>query len=371
MTNKDLITYILFLGFFVSPLIMYFFSDNREMHIVLNRLSQICGLSMFIYYGLINKKVRFLINLKNLDSAFLVIILSILCGNAIHYIRYQEISWFVVYSIGGVGIAYYFIDKKPIKTVKVLTAVVIFIFIVLMVNGVSARYWGKGSENMASVLTITMFIYYYISDFLIHKQVKIYPVIILVMVNIYIGSRSGIAISLLCMLLILYLGNVITKRFIVSYFAILTVIVYREKFGEMLFDNYLYELLNRTISDDIRVMVAQSYLDSINLDTFLFGQPYFGDHIFYNLYGLSSHNSYLSLHSSLGIFSLVIILLLLFLIIKRSNGLSIYKVLLITVLSRAISDTVLFVSNGMNTALVFLLVLLIQQSIKVSENEFH
>lgn len=222
------------------------------------------------------------------------------------------------------------------------TYVAIMIFINLFLGLSLDKVFMTGSRNLVSFVAIVVLIYYYANSFKNGENLSIIPAIVLVLFAIIAQGRSGILVSALALLGILYFR--LTSKFFTSLYYIvvlLLVVLFIVDQFQLFFTERLSYLVENKFESDSRVFLFNEYLHNIDIYTFLFGVR--NDIYPFDQFNNNFHNAFLLAHSSFGISFIIIPIYAGIVIITRKNFL--FNYLLVVLALRALTDIVFFVNS--------------------------
>lgn len=202
------------------------------------------------------------------------------------------------------------------------------------------------SRNHISILLIYLVTLLYI--FLVKNEFKLWlwPSIITFVLSFLAIGRAGI-ISALILVVCLFLFklvfklNNVRKTLTVILLSCATIVVIYVNIDDLLLFAYNdLRIAEMKYSEDIRLLITQNYISSVdNLEKLLFGFPYEQQTAFYGNHTL--HNSYLKAHFRYGVYSILILFLIILALVKGIKELNIYVIFLIVICIRGITDTIL------------------------------
>jgi len=270
----------------------------------------------------------------------------------------------IIYPISFISVSLLTILSKPKLNIFIFLSFLVFLlFFYYALTGVDISLWVKGSSNYVSVLVL------YISfvPLLIHKINKggvnlilniIFPMLALSFSIIAIG-RSGIIVSTIFFLgnLTLYVRNHKHKFMILSIFIIFFAFSFSKlySFIDFITNDYLFKLINKGATSEVRKDIVDYYFSKINFRTLLFSID--------NLdldkqMGVTLHNSYLSWHYKYGFFSFVIFYMTILTFFKSLKTDKVLSIILIVILIRSFTDLILL-TEGILFGFPFILALLL------------
>ncbi len=372
MRNKPIIN-ILILIFFAGILLKYFVPPSIVLPLTFQRLSQIAGVLLFIQQ--INE-------IQSADGSFFlnpkykmlnIILGSMLLGTTVHFIYYSELSLSIAYGFTGAGVSLILVRRSTYqKYIRFMMIAVFIIFVYLLLTNVPARDWGKGSENHVSVIVLFLVLIYLTVQQIDGKQPSPFWATLGFLFCLYAQGRGGILAMLILLSGILIIRY--TKRITSFGIALLTgTILYLVFFNKAknLLDPLLNRIFDRPLLEDPRMILNLMYIDRLDREKIIFGSQGFGTEFSFNLLGLSTHNSFLSMHATYGIFLLPIFSVLIWLTFNNWSRNSYMALFLITILLRSISDTIIFTSGiELTTVLILIVIILDRKSHKIDITQY-
>ena len=274
-----------------------------------------------------------------------------------HYIYYGEFSTSIAYPLAGAGIALVMIYRLDTSTIlRYLLIITILYFGYLILMNVGARSWGKGSENHVSVFILTMTIIYYLSQIIAKKNINPIFAFIALIIAIYAQGRGGILSTGILFFGVLFIKY--TNRIV--YFVVLMFMCYigyylLQNQVEYLFNVIFLSIFDRPILEDPRMVLNAMYLERLNLNTLIFGSKGYGSIFSYNVLGLTTHNSYISIHATYGIFIIPIMCLFGLSMFRNWNRNNYLIIITIAILIRSFTDSILITSGIEFTTLLMII----------------
>lgn len=360
----NIISSILFNIYFSFCLYYYLGNISENSIIIIMRIIQITGaLLFFLEFKLLQVKKH--INRIQSISIYILILLfgSILSG----LYNSNNMNFLIIFNIiGFYGVALYFVRKKKdlfiIKFFLFASTILFFYYFSLFIH---PSQWVTHSQNHVSVVIIFLASIYYLNK--INQGItslSYLPALVACLVSIFSYGRSGIISSLMILL-----GLVVYRTFlkvsimnIIMFLAFIIII-------SLVVDYYFFYInlaINRFyvegVTSPARLYIFNEWLEEIlNSPSIFFGT----DLAHIKIYdSLSSHNSFLALHSRFGFASLVIILnIVSIMIIGLKNNVFIF-VLLVAVLIRSFTDNIL-ISSGFLFGMLFYCIVLVSDNLKI------
>ena len=211
--------------------------------------------------------------------------------------------------IGFYGAGLYFSRvKENLVIIKILLVSITIIFCFYFVNTIPQTHWVTHSQNHISVIIIFLTGMYYLNILNIgEKSLPIYPAIVAFSISVMAIGRSGILVSPLFFLGLILAhakkGYIIKTIFLISFVLIVAWYLFESN------NLYRYIIFNRFydvgIDSEARTMIIDYWKNNVMyVKSFLFGVDLTS---LKKIYQLSSHNSFISIHSRFGIGSIIIV----------------------------------------------------------------
>lgn len=317
---------------FTNRLFNYIDSTNYISYIILAG----CGNIILFYYLINNKvsKIELLLILICISASILKVLITgdIVNGKTLFLMSTN------------IGIAMQLIRSK--KFDKYISAICVLVFIFYsfyMLTGTNAKLVHENmSKNHISVNVIfaTSLLLIIVNKNTLKVYLNIIISFIALLFAIWSTGRGGIiSIGIMFILISLlsykYLKKVY-KIIIIGGFILVGIrILMNENIRIMLFSVFY----KKSFFSDIRFIMIQSYLDKLNIFNLFKGLNI--TQILQNNMLENIHNSYFSIHTNYGLFGLIIIFIYGIALLKSLKYNKIYFILLLTILLRAWSDTIL------------------------------
>lgn len=217
------------------------------------------------------------------------------------------------------------------------------------------------SENYVSIILIMNIVTIYIVKFRQKEKIPLLPAFLGFFISILAIGRSGIITTLLILLLVIWFNWKTLSRFKKNFYILIVLlplivlVTLNWDLINLIFNNMsvFEKFSNRGIDSPSRDIIKRTYLANINVTTFFTGYNYTNNYWFQH-YGLNPHNSYIRLHYFSGFAFFIIMPILLISIFKLAKKHLFLGGLLLVVLLRSYTDSVLFL-----TLFDYVLVLLI------------
>jgi ABC-type multidrug transport system fused ATPase/permease subunit len=200
-----------------------------------------------------------------------------------------------------------------------------------------------GSRNTVTIVLFMNIALLHFIEYINENHISLFPVIPFVYISIVVMGRTGIICSLIYIFYILYyITKKISLRILIIMVLLLYTIIFYDKI-ELIFITYFNNIINKGINytEDPRMDMLTRYLENIDLITFFIGYDIRIDTLF-RTYNGNPHNSFINLHTRIGILSLPFVLLIIFKLLKFIRTNFFFVVLLSLILIRAWIDTMFF-----------------------------
>lgn len=232
------------------------------------------------------------------------------------------VSWYnLLYALAGMLGAYFYINSKK----GILYSKISFFMYVVFLSFFIFKYGADGeaynnilegsSRNYLSAISIFLTINIYVQLIFREKEILIYPAIINLILCLMLFGRSGIIISSVVFLFVLYLRNI--KFFLFSLFLIFVFFILYLS----VFLMYLDERTNFAIGfeSDRSIFLKEYMLNIFNGSDFLTGRKISECCSYIASFSGNPHNSFIMGHLRYGLIHTVFsILLILFVLLKRN-----------------------------------------------------
>ena len=291
---------------------------------------------------------------------FGTLILGILLNNLI-VLRDFDGLFKIIDVIGQAGIAILLMNQiLSLKNVKFIYFLfLIFYLFHILIGSDPNNIYVHGSRNLTSVIMIFMTILYLIFYYEEYHKITFYPLIINIIICVWAIGRSGVLISIVLFIGVLFFQVLKEKRNInFKMRKIFKNKLYRF-FGWSIVSLFIFILISSlsnflslltkyrfsfsSIIHEKRFNYISSYLYSLDVKSVFFG---FNVYESYELFKISNlHNSYLNAHMRMGIMFIIAILFILKMLLKGIKINFLYSLFLGTILLRGFTDTILFVGN--------------------------
>lgn len=201
----------------------------------------------------------------------------------------------------------------------------------------------ESSRNMVGWFGLALCLLYYSYSIVKGSKIEMLSVILTLFLMLLLGGRSSIVVSFVLLLLVFFI-YIRPKKSILK-FGILILIplfsIWLYSRYQAFFDEGLYRLENKRFESDERELLFFSYIEQLNFETFIMGVSS-NSYPFY-LWNNNFHNSFLLGHSIFGVFFLFFLCYLFYLMVVRPKSLIVVKFLILVLLLRSVTDTIMFV----------------------------
>ena len=219
-------------------------------------------------------------------------------------------------------------------------------FLYHMVHGSDvALIFGTSSRNAISFIMITACVLLYVSLYESHKNIPVFPAFITLFFSIWAIGRSGIVSSAILFLGVLILGfhRIRFKLCLLTVCLLVAVGSRLQEVVSFLMDMsvFFYRFERAGLYSVERAEVIKHYLSLIDAKMMLFGYAVREDPFMaalnYNL-----HNSFLSLHSQIGIASVAIVFVILLGLTRALINNKLYALCILVISVRIFTDDTMF-----------------------------
>lgn len=334
LTKIYFLTYILFglYGSFVrSEVFMFFAAAIGTIPVVILICQSLIGVAISSA-----SRVLLLIGFINLVGFSL---------SSLYYLKFDY--GFFAFLIAGIGIAHIFMTKKiPHWMVKFIFFISAIYFILFMITGQTATIamdiGGASSRNGVSVIMVNLCVLLYASAQMKGYKITILPAFITFVISAWSLGRSGFIASGFILLYVLYknldskFSGVLKVLIILSLLVLILTIINLPSFYEYI--ERLSDFEGQEIM--LRINFLEDYFSMINSETLLFG-IYLKDQFIFDITS-NPHNSFVHMHSLIGIFSIFFFVIIAVAITRAFFVNRIYAFLLIALLFRGSTDSIYF-----------------------------
>jgi len=354
---------VLFNTYF-SFCIYYYLGNLLENDIVIiTRIIQIVGVFLFITEILTLHLIK---NYKNIQAISINLLILFFGATLAGVYQNKLFNNLIIFNIiGFYGMALFLArqtkDLLIIKLSLLLTTLVFFYYFSL---SIPPSQWATHSQNHISVVIIFISIFYYLNKINQKEYTLSYvPALIACLVSLFSFGRSGIISSLVILLGLIYHKSVVSFSFknifysSVLIFSIILVVNYYSIYFNLAINRFYTEGLESYS----RIYIIYYWLNEIkHLPSLFFGVDLLPLMTYEDL---SSHNSYLSIHSRFGLSILVIILSIINIIRDGVKNNIFIVFILIAILIRSFTDNIL-ISSGFLFGTLFFTCLVVSESFK-------
>jgi hypothetical protein len=281
---------------------------------------------------------------------WLILLLLICCIQLISGI----LNYYIIYLISSASFAYFIIDSK-FKTRLIyipFIAISIYVFISFITGKDLNEIFPDTSRNYISVILLTNISTAYLVDWRQNKTINIWFALITLVLSILAIGRSGILVSLFLLvgaLILRYKEFSSKKKTIVSFALIIPLIVFLfinwNRVVEIYFSiDYFNRLTALGFKDNARELLRNSYFENLNIFTILFGYNYSNNAVFL-MWNKNPHNSFIELHHKVGFLFFPIVAILFYTLIKFFKTNKVYFIITASILIRAFTDRVFFLTH--------------------------
>lgn len=302
-----------------------------------------------------------------IKSKWFIYFFLLFIGVALVQLTSGTFTPFIIYLLAAPVMAHFFLHNEfYTKGIKLsFYAIVAYMVLHFLLTGSLIDVFSQMSANYVSVVLIMNAAVLAIVQYRQGERVHILPGVFTLILSILALGRSGIGCSLIFLTAILYLNWSTLAKF-KKYLILFSFIVPFMGYIFIQGDSLLYSLENisffkkfseRGLDSPARDILMREYLSYLERDEFLIYIGYnYSDNPWFKHYGLNPHNSYIRLHHYFGIFFFLIVAGLLFSLLKLLFTNRFYAFILLAILVRAYTDTVIFLSlyDFLMIALVFL-----------------
>ncbi|MFW5794634.1 MAG: hypothetical protein ACOCV1_04030 [Bacillota bacterium] len=219
-------------------------------------------------------------------------------------------------------------------------------------SGVNPNYmFIQASRNWVSMLLIPIVSLLYYFNYEKRRKIPLLPIIIVLILSIWARGRSGILSAGILFFGIIYQkfqDTKLKKIFITLFILTITSFLLYPLINEKVVESYnLISFFNKFqqqgLSDSYRSKLIQEYINNLNnIKNFLFGYNYTYNELFIS-WKLNPHNSFIRMHSYLGLASILFILIVFYVLIYYFMSNKLYFFILLAFTFRAFTDNFLFV----------------------------
>lgn len=290
-----LLSIYMFLSFY-----SLFADENIRLYVMV--LISLYGLIVAIFS--ITNKFIIQINGSYLQIIFTIVLIYI----AIQLIHLRT-PFSVIFTISSCFMSYMIIQiKLNVKLFYANFIIITLSFLSFFIKGIDPNEVFNGtSRNIISVVMLMNVALISLIEYKNGKQLSIWPSFIGMLFSIWAIGRSGIACSIILFLVVIYYRywdasswkrflSFLKYIFVIGIIFLLIIIEFNIDFLNLFLR---FEIQGFVYGDDGRAEIMEAYLSNIDLFSFLFGYDYLNDPFIMKWGNL--HNSFLSLHSIMGI----------------------------------------------------------------------
>ena len=197
---------------------------------------------------------------------------------------------------------------------------------------------------MLSVLGIFMAVTINLIEIVQKKTPSLLPSLIALSISIFGISRSGLITSLIYFVsfyLLLYWTKDIKYKMIFAFLMAVLIYFTFQNLDFIRTMDFYTKLEKAELGLSGRDLLWNEYLQNINFTTFLLGYDYTKNALI-SSFNNNPHNSWISFHASMGVFSIYIMLTLLLSLFHFFHKNKFIFILLLAVILRSLTDTFLF-----------------------------
>lgn len=317
-------------------------------------------LSLYMGTGVTNNKITF----KIPNRVFWIMLTIFTISVAVQLIN-LTLTPFVIYYLSTPLVAY-FIYRKEFNS-KLISipfyGFSLYSAIYFLMHRSLLGIMGEVSENYVSVVLIMNIAIIYLIKIRQKEKLSIFPAALALFIAILAIGRSGIITTLFILLLVLWVrwrNQRVTKQILYAALILIpmiSVVILKWELIETTF--YQMEVFEKFTKDGVsspsRDIIKRAYLSNIDAVTFFTGYDYRENHWFQH-YGLNPHNSYIKLHHYSGVAFFIVLPLIFIGLAKLVRKNIFFSGLLVAILLRSWTDSVLFLTLFDFVPIVLLLI---------------
>lgn len=334
------------------------------------RIAQFAGLILFILscHELFELSKTKMVEYRTstFSLLFLILIMSvILCKIANRNFHVYDLIYPLVYFGCCINLVK---NKHPTNIFKILFYLISIFLIYKAIFVSNPNYWIRGSANQVSALMLPSCILLYIDNYRTGKTIGFMPAILTFIISVMCHGTGGIISAFILLLGVSY-TRFINSNFIIksSYFFVLiilcTILVYLFSVVFPFFREFMQTFVSLNSGTEPRLGVILYYFETMSTFEYMFGNPN-ALNLYFKMYNLTSHNSFLSIHSILGIGIILAFVIILKAILHFLYNKHYFLVFLLLVLFlRASTDDLLYSGHLFFTIPSFYIVALCGNSI--------
>lgn len=350
-----LYSYRLWNNFYSLSIFLYLVSGIVGLYLnnpYLSAFAASIGLIYFLYIFLEILQKGFPNNhsFKILTTFFIFYVLGIFLSNIYHE---KFDNGFFLYAITSVSMSYILISKNiSSKAILLPLWILVAYFLFLMITGINPNFAlgdSSSSRNGISVILINITVLSILIDYKNKKIPSLALPLFVFLICVWTLSRAGI----LCSFIVLYSSfhlrfkskNTVSEKFkffLKSVLALSIPILLNLRFLIKEITPLIEASVGRGFSfaSDERADFLNFYIDNMDMNYLLFGMYLKGSGLFSA--NSNAHNSFIQLHSLTGIFGLLTIFLIIYLLLKTLKKNFAIGLLSIALILRGFTDTIYF-----------------------------
>lgn len=267
------------------------------------------------------------------------------------------------YFVAGVGVALVMRQQRvSLRALQVIHAVVMVWLLWMALRGVSAELALPGrSRNHVSTLVLALGVTINLVQLRQRGSITLFPAATALLASTWAVGRSGIVASLVYFLGAVWIRRrtltwiqVVSGLAVAAGIALYIAIEYGAVVGAFIELSTL-KLRTRGLESFERIEIITTYIREMDAKTFVFGQ----NDDFLDIIGLTLHNSFLQMHYLLGLWAFVLFGAIGLALAKGLRRDRVHLILLLPILLRAATDTVLYPGILFDGAFLYLLAALL------------
>lgn len=264
-------------------------------------------------------------------------------------------------------LAFSFLFNKINTIYMKIAHVYIAIFCILNIRDFEEVPFESASINTVSIIVIILASTINFIELYRSQNVSIIPAVVSVVACIYSDSRNGFITSLiyLCFIFVLTWHNTTKyQRFILFAIVLYSIYFIIINISFILDLNIFYRFDYRGMDLNYRDILWQGYFDKIDISSFFLGVNYNDvPEIVSFSENRNPHSSFIQAHNKFGVFGLVLLICMLFLVLKmiKNRQFAIFAIV-VAVMFRSITDSVFFVN--LFDYFIFMIILLFESNIR-------
>ncbi len=290
-----------------------------------------------------------------LRSKWIIYFIVMFFGVVLIQVTSGNFTPFVLYILAAPVMAHFFINKVfDTKKIKIpFYLAIAFMAVHFARFRTMEGIFSEMSPNYVSVVLIMNASVLAIVQYRQREKVRIVPAILTVLFSILAFGRSGIGCSLVLLaavFLINWSAMTKVKKYLVLASFIIPFIVVVIAQGQYLLNmiygiSFFKKFSDNGLDSPARDILMREYFVHLNKNDLFYYIGYnYGKNPWFLHYGLNPHNSYIRLHHYFGVFFFLIVPTLIISFLKLLYSNRFYALILLAILLRAYTDTVLFLS---------------------------